>query len=350
MKKILNLGYGMDTLYKIYKEGGYSSQLFYGMIELQEKGYQIEHCSFSRRNKIISIIENTLLILRKKPDILFISYIYESPLMGIALLKMVGLLPYLKIIGIYHKTLKSGKNPIEKLFFKLIYRSFHTICFHSPLNLEESIKKQMIKREHTKLIHWGVDLNYINHFYSPLNSKGNYFVSTGRENRDFSLLIQAFAKLKSPLKLFTNKINYENNYFFLENYQNQYSNIEITFVAKNKNTALEMTRQVANSLAVVIPLHQEACHYCVGHTSIVEAMALGKPIIVSINTYHPIDVEKEKIGLKVGSSLTSWQNAITFLNEHKDIAHQMGKNGRKLAETLYNVKNCSDEIEKIILK
>lgn len=50
---------------------------------------------------------------------------------------------------------------------------------------------------------------------------------------------------------------------------------------------------------VVVPINGNGLKYYTDHASIVEAIALGKPVIVTDNPYHSIDVEKEAIGIKV---------------------------------------------------
>ena len=74
---------------------------------------------------------------------------------------------------------------------------------------------------------------------------------------------------------------------------------------------------------------EEFCTYCVGHTSIVEALALGKPLIVTDNPYHPIDVEKEGVGLKVKpSDSQSLVGAVNYLKNNREQALEMGRKAR----------------------
>lgn len=50
-------------------------------------------------------------------------------------------------------------------------------------------------------------------FYSRVEkSDGNYFISTGKENRDFDLLIEVFKETKATLKIITAHSHAGNDY------------------------------------------------------------------------------------------------------------------------------------------
>ena len=66
-------------------------------------------------------------------------------------------------------------------------------------------------------------------------------------------------------------------------------------------------------MCVVIPVEREDLYCCVGFTSVVEAMAMSKPIISTRNPYYPIDLGKEGIGIYV-DDIDSWVNAITYIH------------------------------------
>ena len=92
---------------------------------------------------------------------------------------------------------------------------------------------------------------------------------------------------------------------------------------------------------------KEKINYCVGLTSVIEAMAYGKPIISTYNPYFPIDLEKEKIGFFV-YSVDDWRRAIDYLVQNPNEAYLMGQRARKLAEEYYNIQQCANQIERII--
>lgn len=264
--------------------------------------------------------------------------------MLLSLLRAFGLYRKRKVIVISHTTLISGRNYFERLRNQLIYSTCSKVLFHSPKNLEESLAKGLVRPEQAEFLYWGDDLEYINaHIHL---SQGEYFLSTGCEQRDFYLLVSAFSKTDANLELYTNKINYDNNYEYLSEMQGLSPNVKIVFVKKSMETIQLLAEKSAQCMCVVIPLLQTKIHYCVGLTSIVEAMAMGKPIICSRNPYLPIDIEKERIGLIVDDE-ASWIEAINWMKKHPVERHQMGIRARKLAEQKFNISICSKQLDRL---
>ena len=176
---------------------------------------------------------------------------------------------------------------------------------------------------------------------------GDFFISTGRENRDFDLMINAFAKTNAQLELYTNRINYDNNYESLEAYLNKYPNVNIQFVDKSNDTTLRLAQRTAECRCVMIPLMKNHVNYCVGLTSIIEAMAMGKPIISSPNPYSPVDITKERIGI-VADTLDEWVAAIKYMQDHPEEAEAMGKRARLLAEQCYNINSTAKMLDEVL--
>lgn len=342
---ILNVGYGKVTLLKEYYKGSMSSRLFYGSIELEKSGkYFIRNISLDSRQNLSGTIRNNFLML-KRADAIFIPYLFTTPFFILALLKHLKLYNK-KIIAICHTTLKQGHGFFNKLIYKMIYDAIDVIFFHSQKNLEESIHNKSIRLSNARFLYWGDDLDYIDRTYT-ISDKGDYFISTGQEQRDYMSLISAFEKCKIPLKLYYTKGNKHNNYdVYFEHIENKYDNIQIHYVDRTNASTTLLAKQVSGCLCVVIPINKNV-NYCVGLTSIVEAMAMGKPVVSTYNPYSPIDIEKEGIGLVVDENRT-WEEAIQYIYTHKEEARKMGMRGRELAEELYNIKRCAAQIEEAI--
>ena len=148
------------------------------------------------------------------------------------------------------------------------------------------------------------------------------------------------------LNIYTNIINYDNNYSSLIAEQGKHPNIKITFVEKSEKTSNELVKKTANSYCVVIPININDIYYCVGLTSVIEAMAMAKPIISTRNPYSPIDIEKEGIGFFVNSD-KEWEKAIEYLSSHPKEAFSMGQKARRLAESKYNIQTCSNQLKRL---
>ncbi len=330
-KTILYVGYGLE-------DGSY-----YGMHHLNEK-YCIRYARFDSRGVFHSIKNNLLLL--KHADYLFMGYLYESPLVMISILKLLGLLNR-RIVVISHTSLTSPQNFFLRNIYKIIYSAIDAFLFFSPKNMNESNLSGIVNQQKFHLFGWGKELSYMDSHFTV--SDKSFFISTGREHRDFQILIDAFSRTSSLLEIYVNKYNYNtsDNYCFLEQYMDKYPNIRIVFMDNTEGTYEKLCQRVAEARCVVIPLKNDKTNYCLGLTSLVEAMALGKPIISSPNSYSPIDIEKENIGI-YASTIEEWMAAINQCTE--ELAFEMGLRARKLAEKTYNINSTVKLLDQIFSK
>ena len=298
--------------------------------------------SLSSKCGFVGLAVNNLRMIKTDVDIVFMAYIYESSLLLLALLKHLGIC-HRKIIVISHNTLNSGRNFIERLLFRMVYSTIDMILFHSKKNMDESVNFGLVKSNHAQHFYWGDDLEFVDRMYSP--SVNKFFISTGRENRDYEILIEAFVNPKSCLELYTNETNNENDYRYLQSKIGKYPNISIEYVDNSSMTTRRLAQRTARCCCVMIPLLHEQVNYCVGLTSMVEAMAMGKPIISSSNPYSPIDLEKEGIGI-YANSVEEWKKAVLFFEQNPDKIKEMGKRARQLAENWFNINETASLLEK----
>lgn len=342
--KIVVIEYGIDVVRSQYKEGKTSRRLFYGALQLEER-YNVVYDSFNAYSRWKFFINNFKLL--QSADMIYMPYLYASTLVFFSFLRKLGLYRRRKLVAVCHKTMDKGSNFISHWLYEVLYSTIDVVLFHSPKNMEESVKASLVKDEHAQVLQWGDDLQYIDKNFPK--SKGSFFLSSGSEQRDFRILIDAFSNTGAQLELYTNKVHYDNNYDFLSIEQGKYPHIKIEFVERNANTAQFLGQRTSECLCVVIPLLKERVNYCVGLTSVVEAMAMGKPIISSRNSFFPIDLEKEKIGFYV-DDVVSWEKAIRFIADHPDEAATMGKRARLLAEQKFNIDATAFQLESIMHK
>lgn len=343
MKIIFDIGFGRKTLYELYKSSHMSSRLQYGLAQLEDK-YLIEHISWAPFT-LKGLIKNNLTVLRNC-DVVYMTYLYVQPILLLTLLRRCGFYRRRKLIAISHVPLRDGRNKMESMILRIAYASFDKILFHSQKNMEESVIDGLIDRKLCEFLFWGDDLDYIDNQIRI--SLGNSFLSTGREHRDFFTLVNAFGKKPLiPLEIYTNLYNYDNDYLPVTELKDVYKNVKISFVEKSTDTTKFLAQKAGECFCVVIPVEKEGMYYCIGFTSVVEAMAMSKPIISTRNPNYPIDIEKEGIGLFADDE-DSWIKAIDYLYSNPEIAIEMGRKGRKLAEEKFNIEECSKQLERLI--
>lgn len=335
MKEILSIGHSLDRTSQEVASGRLPSQLLYGMWQLPKDEFHVKYISYSNRYKANrGLVKDIWKILTLKKDLIFIPYIY--PNLFVVLLTLLKLLRIIRvpIVGVFHYTIK------KSLLYPILFRQFDMAFFHSPKNMDECIQLKYVLPERCKLLAWGVDIPYYDKIKVDVHS--GKFISTGIENRDFSPLLRLDVELSEKVKIILPaNINTVLKQFVDSNNHNK---VDVEYIGQDDFLFTHLIQQSKSSMAYLVPIKNEALHYCVGHTSMVEALTLGKPILVTRNPYHPIDVEKEGVGILVNNNDPSeWAKAIRFLIDNPNVAKEMGKKARKLAEEIYNINNCAEQ-------
>ena len=276
--------------------------------------------------------------IRKKIDA-----IYGVTFRGLEIIIFLHALGIIKkpIIVWHHTAVIIPKNPIRKVFSAFFYKGIDKLFFFSEKLQTDSLNTRKINENKTVVLHWGSDLDFYDLLIKNRKTK-DYFVSTGRENRDFPTLIKAFNNLPYKCCIYTSKIIGDKNYMEILEKENILHTPNVTIHYVN-STIKEIAEIVNNSCGVVICCLNYP--YTIGLTTLVEALALGLPVITTDNPNYPIDVEAENVGIKVPyEDVNAWANAIEFLQKNPEKGQLFGENGRLLAEKKFNLDILSKEI------
>jgi glycosyltransferase involved in cell wall biosynthesis len=339
----------LSRIYKEWKEGIFPGHLLYGATHLHKHGIEtIMHPykpMYKNRLKLTFLTAWRILTCREKYDVL-----YASSFFGIELLVFLRAIRlYRKPIVIWHhQPIRKANSRLRELFAKIFYRGFDHMFFFSDTLISQSLKSSKATADKMQTIHWGADLDFYDRIISDTDTaKRKGFISTGKECRDMPTLVKAFAQTDQHIDI---HIAYSAG---KENYKDIFSNIDVpanvTLNFINGLIPYELSKEVSRSSCVAICCMET--HYTVGLTTLVEAMALGLPVICSRNTTFAMDIDKEKAGITVPYyDVKGWQNAIEYIATHPEEAKIMGRNGRALAERLFNLEKYSAEVAQAILK
>jgi len=279
-----------------------------------------------------------VLTCRKHYDVLYATH--TLGIEPIILLRALGL--YRRPIVVWHhQPIVKAKNPLREALARLFYRGIDHMIFFSEKLMQDSLLSKKADPSRMSMVHWGADLDY----YDNLQNDGLHpiqFISTGKELRDFETLLKAFQETGLPLTLYAEK---KREAYF--DALHPAENIELHY--GDRPIPHEIALKVAQSRCVCICCQKS--NYTVGLTTVVEALALGLPILCTRNPQMPIDIEAEGCGfwIEVGD-VEGWKEKLRYIADHTEEAQMMGRKGRALAEQYYNVRQCGKEVANLIMK
>lgn len=249
------------------------------------------------------------------------------------------------VIVWHHPPIITPRQWWRDLAGRLFYRGFDRLVFFSQKLVDDSLASRKVSRDRLVLGHWGADLS----FYDGIKPRGNthgHFISTGKELRDMPTLISAFDAEGERLDIYVGRRAGGVDYEKVIGECQVGDNVKVHFL-NGGNVTYDLSVLVARSSCVVICCKET--NYTVGLTTLVEALALGLPVICSRNPNMPIDVGEEGCGISVPYyDVEGWRRAIRRIADHPDEAREMGRRGRALAERLFNDENCAMEMADVI--
>lgn len=236
---------------------------------------------------------------------------------------IIGWLSFLKKTGLVKPRLYTLVHHCNKSLF--LGDGYEKIFFLSKEIMQISKGKYPHLANKMFYLEWGPDLSFYESTYQSMvkdKSKQFKLISNGKTSRDLSLVTSACSKMHVPVIVITDKVNEING--------------AIVSGTKGKNAisykdTLEYMRQSVISLIPIMSSRPKLT-LC-GLTSLLDALALGQPVIMSDNTNISIDIEKEEIGLlyKAGDE-SDFMRKVKYMEEHPEFMEMCGHNARIYAK------------------
>lgn len=352
-------------------EGEFPSHFLYGACHLADNGIDVvyhrsPHHELSRL-KTALYTAWCVLTCRERYDALYATHYKGLEL--VVLLRALGLFRKPVIVW-HHQPIVKSKSRLRELLGRFFYKGFDRLIFFSQKLVDDSLKAP--KADPRKLVvgHWGADLAFYDKIKAELNSEqpslshhltispshpltpspshpltpSPSFIATGKEQRDQPTLIEAFNRTGRHLVLYIGinpNPNVPNPNLEAVERCAPADNIDVVKICGL--LPYEIAREVAKADCVVICCHRT--RYTAGLTTVVEALALGLPVICSRNPQIPVDFDRLGCGISVEyGDVEGWQRAVEYIATHPDEARLMGERGRALAEQMFNDERCAKEV------
>lgn len=293
--KILYIG--TVNTYRCYSEGINPSHWLYGAVEMEKDGVDIVWA-----NETAALFNDVRLVWRYRPDAVFIPNLNLRNHLLLLAVAALGIMRVRIYAFLHHEPkVKSG---YKACLYRFLLSVPKHLFFLSEKTMQETIINGMVKEKRCSVPMWGPDMAF---YDNVTKANGKWFVSTGKENRDFDILIEAFRRTGAPLKIMTARSHAGNDYADLKEKCKDIPNIEVVITENSGSVYPQMLGEMARAKALVCPLRKDKLNYCVGLSTIADAIGLHKPLIITRNIYHDAEYLN---GAHVVESVDDWVRAI----------------------------------------
>lgn len=336
------------------RDGEFPSHFLYGACRLPDEGIGVVyHRSPSRQMSRLRTAVYTawrVLTCREHFDA-----VYATHYKGLELLVVLRALRLFRkpIVVWHHQPIITPRSRLREWGGRLFYRGLDRMIFFSQKLVDDSLKSRKADPGRMVVGHWGADLDFYDRIKTGMDGQAAgdrpfTFIATGKEQRDQPTLIAAFNATGLPLELYIG-INPDPsvpnpNLDAVRNCRPA-SNIRVREICGL--LPYEIALDVARASCVAICC--KPTRYTAGLTTVVEALALGLPVICSRNPQIPVDFDSEGCGISVDyGDVEGWRRAAEYLASHPEEARQMGERGRRIAEKMFNDRQCAREIAQVL--
>ncbi|WGV29005.1 glycosyltransferase [Halotia branconii] len=253
-------------------------------------------------------------------------------------MKAMGLLQ-VPIVSIFHKKLQPSRfKNIKKPFITSYVKGIDAfICLSKTF--QNSIIAYGGEKKAFK-VDWGPDSNF---YSSYVKSDRGDIVAIGRTNRDFVTLGLAASQIKVPVHIICCEFN------VTEKFNSFGENVKVTVMPNDQVIDGKQFYDIlAGCRAIAIPLTHLGVTHLAGLTSLLDALGMGKPVIMTKNNHIDIDIEAEDIGISVElGDVTGWVKAMQWFEANPNNALVMGKKARKLVDNHLNSRIFAERVKEI---
>jgi len=197
-----------------------------------------------------------------------------------------------------------------------------------------------------KTLPWGPDAR----FFTPAGTPGDLFVSAGQAGRDFATFAAAATAVGVPAHIVTltrtapQGVAGDAGGGVAPGVTECAPGVKLELRRPDDwMTHVELRSLYRRARAVAIPLERTA--YLAGLTSLMDALAMGLPVVMTRTPFIDLDLEAEGIGLWVDAGdVHGWRAALERLRDDPDGAAAMGARGRALVDGGLDSRHFADEI------
>lgn len=346
----------MVNAYDLWKKGLSGSHHVWGKVELEKndniKVILFEQVKYKFLNSIGKLfrIKNLdqqirVLFYTQSFDILYAPYSTANTRF-LLLLKAIGLFKKPIVAAVHQPFLgTNSNNKWERKLAKFLLLQFDKTIFLSENLLLETVNRleipDQVADEKFTTAQWGPDTQFYNKLDLNIHLEAcEYAISAGHTDRDYETLINAFKDIDFKLKIFCTPRSTPKNVKIPPNVE-----IHTTFIPY-----IELLQHYLKARMILIPMkYPRSKEGCQGMTSIQDAVALGKPTIITRNPSLNLDVEMEGFGKTVRmESVSDWVSTVNSLIHDLDALREMQIKSKFVLDNKFNAEGYAGKLEEVL--
>jgi hypothetical protein len=337
---VLN-NYPFEDVWQEVRRGEKPDHHLYGINHFHRRGYEVEIVPFQSSPWLQSLdtrlrhfpiplgsLDQQASALRrlKSGDLLYAPC--QTQTHALSLARRLRLLKT-PMVCIAHHPFDSGRlSVLRKPYFQQVVRG--TDAYPA---LSEGVAKILAAvGARSMALRWGPDATY----YRTTPEVGEVAVAAGRTGRDFATFARAAVMANIPAEIIClqpDAANLVSGPCLKLNIQPEqgYMNYQ------------ELLQIYSRARVLAIPLVANTS--LAGLTSLMDALGMGKPVIMTRHPLIDIDIEKEGIGKWVEpGDVEGWTHALSFFHQHPEESQAMGLRARALVDNGLNSSSFADQV------
>jgi glycosyltransferase involved in cell wall biosynthesis len=317
----------------------YPSHHLWGVPHLRRLGYAVEilpyadddtRRTFGGHVGLLGDSVQQRLVLRNRRSLDLVYSGHQNSALGLAAMRRLGLFD-VPLVGVLHRSYAPGLK--SRAFVRTVLAGYDRLLVFSD-GVRRAIHADFgLPLDRLSVIDWGMDLRAADWTPpDPASGAGAFVLSVGKTFRDFPTMIAGHRATGVPLRAI--------GWSSVDDPRGERLPPWIAV----EGTAVpwpDLAPLYRACLAVAIPVDparaRAPANTC-GLTSLLDAMAFGRAVIMTRVNGQAVDVEAEGIGLHVEpGDAEGWAAAVARLRDDPAATAAMGRRARRLAETRFNI-------------
>lgn len=342
MRRVLVLNnYPLEALWEEVRRGEAPDHFLYGINHFYSRGYQAELVPFSS----LETLHRLSPILNRSPlplgDIDQQYWTFKNLKRGDIIYAPCQTQTHLLCLARHARLLKNplvcvAHHPFHWGRLAALRRPYlHQVVLGADLYpaLSSGVAKEInFAGGRSIALNWGPDAKY----YRPTGEIGTGVVAAGRTGRDFRTFAEGAIRAGVDAEI----ICLEGDSYNLKGLPHISLNVQ---PKEGYMNYFHLMKLFNRARVLAIPLLPGLS--LAGLTGLMDALAMGKPVICTRHPLIDLDIEKEGIGFWVeAGDVEGWSRALSFFEKNPEEAQSMGKRGRALVDKGLNSIGFAEQI------